>query len=303
MTSVGEFCCQTRKNIVDLSSGMARHICSQYALFSCFLQSITLFTLWSGLSWRPLVCYHSRRPDMVLICAGIFEIGSFICGIAPSSTVLIVGRAVAGLGCSGIFSGALIILAHSVSLKWRPIFTGIVASMYGISSVLGRIWEGYLPTVSLHGDGKQISYPQHVVVVLMYDIKVFLHQSSSRSLFNPYYHVAIYTTGKSHFNRIDIQAKASKIWLAWHFLSGTEYRHPSSRSSMGGQQIQMGEPDHNYSALPLCDPHRTLHCRAVLEGGEWDFTTPGHWTKKHCCWRIVLAMFWSIVFHAHILCE
>jgi MFS family permease len=79
---------------------------------------------------------------MVLIWVGIFEIGSFICGIAPSSAVLIVGRAVAGLGCSGIFSGALIILAHSVSLKWRPIFTGIVASMYGISSVLGPILGG-----------------------------------------------------------------------------------------------------------------------------------------------------------------
>ena len=46
-----------------------------------------------------------------LIAIGIFELGSFICGIAPTSNALIVGRAIAGLGGAGIFSGALIIIA------------------------------------------------------------------------------------------------------------------------------------------------------------------------------------------------
>lgn len=33
--------------------------------------------------------------------------------MAPSSTALIVGRAVAGMGVGGIFSGALVIIAHA----------------------------------------------------------------------------------------------------------------------------------------------------------------------------------------------
>jgi MFS family permease len=33
--------------------------------------------------------------------------------VAPSSVALIVGRAVAGMGVGGIFSGALVIIAHS----------------------------------------------------------------------------------------------------------------------------------------------------------------------------------------------
>jgi MFS family permease len=41
----------------------------------------------------------------------IFEIGSLICAVAPSSTVLIVGRAIAGIGVAGIFSGAMVIIA------------------------------------------------------------------------------------------------------------------------------------------------------------------------------------------------
>jgi hypothetical protein len=43
----------------------------------------------------------------------VFEIGSLLCAVAPNSTALIVGRAVAGIGVGGIFSGALIIIAHS----------------------------------------------------------------------------------------------------------------------------------------------------------------------------------------------
>jgi MFS family permease len=52
----------------------------------------------------------------------IFEVGSLICGVAPNSVALIVGRAVAGLGSAGLFSGALLILAHSVPLHKRPLY-------------------------------------------------------------------------------------------------------------------------------------------------------------------------------------
>jgi MFS family permease len=44
-----------------------------------------------------------------LAAIGIFELGSLICGIAPNSIALILGRAIAGLGSAGIFSGALIV--------------------------------------------------------------------------------------------------------------------------------------------------------------------------------------------------
>jgi hypothetical protein len=43
----------------------------------------------------------------------IFEVGSLICGVAPSSKALIVGRAIAGIGVAGLFSGALVILAKT----------------------------------------------------------------------------------------------------------------------------------------------------------------------------------------------
>ncbi|KAG7097372.1 hypothetical protein E1B28_004722 [Marasmius oreades] len=72
----------------------------------------------------------------------IFEIGSLVCGTAPTSNALIIGRAVAGIGSAGVFSGALVIIAHSVPLRKRPMFTGIIGAMYGLASVAGPLLGG-----------------------------------------------------------------------------------------------------------------------------------------------------------------
>ncbi|DAA75241.1 TPA_exp: Uncharacterized protein A8136_1992 [Trichophyton benhamiae CBS 112371] len=77
-----------------------------------------------------------------LIAITIFEIGSAICGAAPNSTALIIGRAVAGIGSAGIFSGALIIIAYSIPLEKRPAYTGAIGGMYGIASVAGPLMGG-----------------------------------------------------------------------------------------------------------------------------------------------------------------
>jgi len=40
----------------------------------------------------------------------LFEVGSVVCGAAPSSTAFIVGRAIAGVGAAGIFAGSVSLL-------------------------------------------------------------------------------------------------------------------------------------------------------------------------------------------------
>ncbi|KAJ5419113.1 uncharacterized protein N7487_002663 [Penicillium crustosum] len=77
-----------------------------------------------------------------LAAIGIFELGSLICAVANSSLTLIMGRAVAGMGSAGIFSGSLIIVAHAIPLAKRPLFNGCISSMFGISSVAGPLLGG-----------------------------------------------------------------------------------------------------------------------------------------------------------------
>lgn len=79
-----------------------------------------------------------------LVSIFIFELGSLICGVAPSSTALIVGRAIAGLGAAGIGSGAYTLIAFSAGPERRPMFTGIIGTSYGIAAVVGPLIGGAL---------------------------------------------------------------------------------------------------------------------------------------------------------------
>lgn len=63
-------------------------------------------------------------------------------GLAPSSTVLIVGRAITGVGGAGIATGGYAILTVVARPEVRPIFTGLVTTIYSIANVIGPIMGG-----------------------------------------------------------------------------------------------------------------------------------------------------------------
>jgi MFS family permease len=77
-----------------------------------------------------------------LVYIGVFELGSLVCALAPNSNALIVGRAVSGLGASGIFAGSLIIVATIAPLQKRPLLTGITNGSFGASQIIGPLIGG-----------------------------------------------------------------------------------------------------------------------------------------------------------------
>ncbi|KAJ5549105.1 hypothetical protein N7513_006339 [Penicillium frequentans] len=92
-------------------------------------------------TWGKIYKYFPLKISF-LLAVFIFELGSLICGVAPSSVALIVGRAIAGIGAAGIGSGVFIIVAFIASPKRRPLFTGIIGMSYGIASVVGPLVGG-----------------------------------------------------------------------------------------------------------------------------------------------------------------
>ncbi|KAH8657848.1 major facilitator superfamily domain-containing protein [Xylariales sp. PMI_506] len=82
---------------------------SAYQLGSSALQPLT------GKIYR----YFNLKWSFIGFFA-IFEIGSAICGASQSSNMLIVGRAVAGIGASGLMNGAIAIVTSSVQIEKRP---------------------------------------------------------------------------------------------------------------------------------------------------------------------------------------
>jgi MFS family permease len=58
----------------------------------------------------------------------VFELGSLLCGTAQSSTMLIVGRAIAGIGGAGLMNGGFTILNSCVPIDRQPVLIGIMTA-------------------------------------------------------------------------------------------------------------------------------------------------------------------------------
>jgi MFS transporter, DHA2 family, glioxin efflux transporter len=77
-----------------------------------------------------------------LLSLFLFEVGSLVCGVAPNSLALIIGRAIAGIGGAGIGSGAFTIVAIISEPKLRPTLIGILGAAYGIGAAIGPLVGG-----------------------------------------------------------------------------------------------------------------------------------------------------------------
>ncbi|KAK9239555.1 major facilitator superfamily domain-containing protein [Lipomyces kononenkoae] len=89
---------------------------------------------------RLYTFYSSKTVYLTSIV--LFEVGSLICGAAPNSVALIVGRAIAGMASAGIMSGNIILITHTVPLRKRPIYIGLISAVFGVSSVVGPLLGG-----------------------------------------------------------------------------------------------------------------------------------------------------------------
>ena len=65
-------------------------------------------------------------------------------GVSPNSIALIIGRAITGIGASGIASGGYAIMPHVLRPHLRPVFTGLVTTIYSIAQAVGPLIGGAL---------------------------------------------------------------------------------------------------------------------------------------------------------------
>ncbi|CAI7571593.1 unnamed protein product [Penicillium viridicatum] len=74
----------------------------------------------------------------------LFLVGSAVCGAAPNSPALIVGRAIAGLGCAGLLLGAFSLVPFIVPPAKRPIMIGLISASRGLATTFGPLIGGAL---------------------------------------------------------------------------------------------------------------------------------------------------------------
>ncbi|KAK5723694.1 hypothetical protein LTR15_005393 [Elasticomyces elasticus] len=87
--------------------------------------------------------YFSNKWTFISFFA-VFELGSLLCGVATSSKMLIVGRAIAGMGTAGLQNGAMTIISACVPLHKRPALLGICQGFAQLGLVFGPLIGGAL---------------------------------------------------------------------------------------------------------------------------------------------------------------
>ncbi|CAI7632202.1 unnamed protein product [Penicillium palitans] len=104
-----------------------------YLLSNCALQPLT----------GKMYTYYNNKWTFLSFFA-IFEFGSVLCGAATSSNMLIVGRAFAGMGASGLLNGAYTIIHASVPLEKKAALTGVLMSISQLGLLCGPLIGGAL---------------------------------------------------------------------------------------------------------------------------------------------------------------
>ncbi|KAI1296232.1 MFS gliotoxin efflux transporter glia [Xylaria venustula] len=91
--------------------------------------------------WGKAYKYYSLRI-VFMTSVAVFEIGSLIAALARNSETLIVGRAIQGVGGSGLTGGCYNIAAYIVPPHQVNIIIGLLGAVFSLSSVVGPLLGG-----------------------------------------------------------------------------------------------------------------------------------------------------------------
>ena len=108
-------------------------------VFSIYMLTSALTTPLFG----KLADLFSHRR-LMLIGIGIFVLGSTLCGAAQSMEMLVLFRAIQGLGGGAIYALAFIVVGVLFPPEQRAKMQGIISSIWGISSILGPLAGGLI---------------------------------------------------------------------------------------------------------------------------------------------------------------
>lgn len=95
--------------------------------------------------WGSVADIWGRKPIM-LIAVAIFLAGSLLCALAPDMNALIAGRAIQGLGASGMSIMVNVVISDMFSLRDRGLYLAITSMVWAVGSAVGPVLGGCFTT-------------------------------------------------------------------------------------------------------------------------------------------------------------
>ena len=144
-TSLGVLFAQIDTSVVNLAlKSIASDLHAGVSAMQWVIDSYNLVYASLLLTGGTLGDIYGRRRIFILGIA-LFIAGTLICALAPNAEVLIVGRAVSGLGAAFEVAMSLVLLAAAFpDRKERAHAFGVWASCNGIAFIIGPTFGGWL---------------------------------------------------------------------------------------------------------------------------------------------------------------
>ncbi|SDS43660.1 DHA2 family efflux MFS transporter permease subunit [Microlunatus soli] len=106
------------------------------------------------------------RKPLLLGALSIFVAGSLIGAVSQDMTMLIIGRAIQGIGGGGLMLLAQAIIADVVPARQRGRYMGVMGAVFGLSSVVGPLLGGWFTESLSWRVGFWLNIPLGAVAIL-----------------------------------------------------------------------------------------------------------------------------------------